>query len=364
MAPDARMVSLPTTTFSETTNTNDSKGASAMQLIQVTLVFMVSFVGILGNGTCIWILGFKMKMTVHTIWFLQLICTYFLAAIVLLFAAITEAMNNNWIFGRAMCKLINSMTSFSMFASVFLLTVIAIDRCILILHPVWSKAYRTTKLCAMISLAVWLMAIMFSSPYLAFRDIQTDRNKTFCINNYVLEKGVNSSVFQAKSKRIHVVMYVIRLLFGFIIPLIIITVCYMIIGVKIKLRKFYKSSRSFQVIVAAVVSFFVCWFPYHVYSYMNIYKDSLPKTLLQVFRMLTFAFTCVNSCITPVIYVIVGQNFKLALKKSLFSLFENTFGETTMDKIYRVSQTNSVIHHDTELSEIHPNNRIRDTPLI
>ncbi|KAG6922447.1 G protein-coupled receptor 33, partial [Chelydra serpentina] len=49
----------------------------------------------------------------------------------------------HWVFGTAMCKLINTCISVAMFSSVFLLTLISLDRYILTHHPIWSRHHRT-----------------------------------------------------------------------------------------------------------------------------------------------------------------------------------------------------------------------------
>ncbi|XP_043936463.1 probable G-protein coupled receptor 33 [Protopterus annectens] len=304
----------------------DPMAAAVTMAVMLLIVFLF---GTTINGVGIWVLAFKMKKTLNTKWYLQLLLTYLFFTFTIPFWALQLIMDSQWYFGRIMCKLLNTLLSVCMFASVFFLMAIAVDRCLLVVQPVWCKNYRTTKLCTLISITIWILALIASSPYLVFRDIFQDENKTICANNYAVSNDWDSADGQNSRIRIHMTMFITRLLFSFIIPFSVIALSYIIITFKIKQKNFLKSRKSFHVFATAVLSFFFCWLPYHVYSYLIIYHKTVPKRVLIIMRVLTLTFVCTNCCITPVLYVTIGEKFKALFKKSIFSLFENAFHEDT-----------------------------------
>ncbi|KAI4887087.1 hypothetical protein NFI96_028009, partial [Prochilodus magdalenae] len=104
---------------------------------------IIFILGVAGNGLVIWIAGFKVKKTVITTWYLSLAASDFIFCFTLPLFVI-HVINKNWPFGLFMCKFNSFIMWLNMFSSIFLLTIISVDRCVVVMFPVWAQNQRTT----------------------------------------------------------------------------------------------------------------------------------------------------------------------------------------------------------------------------
>ncbi|XP_073511889.1 chemerin-like receptor 1 [Phyllobates terribilis] len=296
-------------------------------LVVYSLAFLL---GTIGNGLVIWLTIFKMKKTVNVIWFLNLAIADFAFTLFLPLSIIYQANNFNWLFGNFMCK-INSMVAFiNLYASVFLLTAISIDRCASVIFPVWCQNHRTPRLALLLVIAVWILAFMLSLPYFVFRDTIHCYDFSLCYNNFEFEESEDIGIFWHKAT------VILRFFVAFVIPFVIIVTCYSVIAFRIQRNHMTTSSKPFKVIIAVIITFFLCWFPYHIFSFLELhstYQDD--GYLFEELRLgipLTTSFAFMNSCINPFLYVFIGRDFKDKFWMSIQSIFEKAFNEESVHK--------------------------------
>uniref|UniRef100_A0A8D0GRC8 Chemerin-like receptor 1 n=1 Tax=Sphenodon punctatus TaxID=8508 RepID=A0A8D0GRC8_SPHPU len=296
---------------------------SIARILSVVIYTAVCLLGILGNGLVIVIITFKMKKSVNAIWFLNLAVADFLFNIFLPITIAYTAMDYNWVFGIAMCKLNSFLLIVNMYTSIFLLTTISVDRCISVVFPVWSQNHRTNKLACFICVIVWALGFLMSSPSLVFRDIRSQHSKVICFSNYSL-----SPSHLPLGKMRHATVNITRFLFAFLIPMTVITVCYIIILFRLKRNRLAKSKKPFKIIVAIIVIFFLCWSPYHILHLLETQHHSVPTSIFPVGIPIVTAIAVSNSCMNPVLYVFMGQDFK-KFKVTILSRLVNALSEDT-----------------------------------
>ncbi|KAG8433764.1 hypothetical protein GDO86_012214 [Hymenochirus boettgeri] len=297
------------------------------------VIYIVAFLlGTTGNGLVIWIAGFKMKKTVNIVWFLNLAIADFIFTFFLPFNIAYLALNFHWPFGTFVCKLNSTLAFINLFASVFLLTVISIDRCISVVFPVWCQNHRTPRLASFVSLFAWFLALCFSLPYFVFRDTFVEKDGSIrCYNNFdYTEEGILTDLGLRRIKA----TVTLRFLVGFLIPFSVITFCYGVIAFKLKINQMSTSTKPFKIIIAVLVSFFLCWFPYHVFSFLELSATTNPNLdngiLLVIGIPLTSSLAFLNSCVNPFLYVFMGRDFKEKFRTSIHSIFEKAFMEDSM----------------------------------
>ncbi|XP_072210861.1 C3a anaphylatoxin chemotactic receptor-like [Excalfactoria chinensis] len=157
----------------------------APESISSLVIFILVFViGIPGNGLVIWVAGLKMKRSVNIIWFLNLAVADFMCCLSLPFFIVHLFLNEHWPYGWFLCKVIPSVIIFTMFASVFLLMVISIDRCLLVMKPVWCQNHRTVKFISLVCSGIWILAFIFCCPVFHYRNTVTGDGKTECGYNF------------------------------------------------------------------------------------------------------------------------------------------------------------------------------------
>ncbi|KAM4736188.1 chemerin-like receptor 1 [Anableps anableps] len=317
-----------------------------MSLIVYSLAFVL---GVLGNGVVIWVTGFKMKKTVNTIWFLNLAMADFLFTAFLPLSVTYTAMGFHWPFGKFMCKLNTTISFLNMFASVYILVVISVDRCVSVVWPVWAQNHRDVRKASCVSMCVWALALILSAPYFVFRDIgpsYENKNIINCFNNFAMsEDSENQSVIELFR---HKAMIITRFLLGFVVPFSIIVSCYAVIIHRLRRNRTLasQSSRSFKIIAAIIATFFLCWAPFHIMGLMelisNMRNDS-NETLVHIIIIgtpIATSLAFLNSCLNPLLYVFMGQDFKDKVRKSILKVLENAFQEE-VSRSY--TYTNSMI---------------------
>lgn len=282
----------------------------------VTLVIInviIFLLGTCGNALVIWISGFKMKKTVNTIWYLSLAFSDFMFCSLIPFT-IAYTVTEDWIFGSFLCKFIPSVMFLNMFSSIFVLVLISVDRCVSVMFPVWAQNQRTVRKALVAVVMAWLLAIAVSIPSMIFRDVKEHLGRMICLNNYTHQHG-------------HKFVAVSRFIAGFVIPFIIITICYSIIILKLRTNRMAKNTKPFKVMTALIVGFFICWLPYHVFILLELNPHHHNLTILKIGLKAGTALAAANSFLNPVLYVFMGNDFRRKFKSSLLSKMENAMGD-------------------------------------
>ncbi|XP_069804257.1 probable G-protein coupled receptor 33 [Dendropsophus ebraccatus] len=338
-----------------TANLSNNTTMKAWNAVTTTKIICVPFLlitflfGLVINTLYLWILCFRMRRTFTITWFSHLILCNVIFILIIPFMAVMFWFQPHWVLGEFLCKFINFLLSFSMYAAVFFLTAISIDRYWLVFHPHYYRKTMHTRQSSIICLFLWSLALLCGSPYLAFRRVHQEKNISICYNDYTLT-GKPNIEYEAKVKW---AMLSLRLLAGYFIPLVTMTICYLKIAFKIKKEKFTKSKKPYKIISIAIVSFFISWTPYHMFYGMSIEKGFFRDTTLQAMMVIAVVLTCLNACFTPILYLFFVENFKTNLKKSLLSMFQATLHEAFLRNTDYKSEPNSASIRKGESQE-HP----------
>lgn len=129
------------------------------------------------------------------------------------------------------------------------------------------------------------------------------------------------------------VVTITRFLCGFLIPVFIITACYLTIVCKLRRNRLAKNKKPFKIIVTIIVTFFLCWCPYHTLYLLELHHTAVPSSVFSLGLPLATAIAIANSCMNPILYVFMGQDFK-KFKLALFSRLVNALSEDTGHSSY------------------------------
>ncbi|NXT04445.1 C3AR protein, partial [Prunella fulvescens] len=339
-------------------------------IVCIAIFTIVFIVGIPGNGLVIWVAGLKMKRSVNTVWFLNLAVADIMCCLSLPFFIVHLALHEHWPYGWFLCKVIPSIIIFTMFASVFLLMAISIDRCLLVMKPVWCQNHRTVKFISLICSGIWMLAFIFCCPVFYYRETSTYDGKTECGYNYGVDDYIDDPVNVSVNVSVNelweeystyngsdlwgdtddsvplasVVINITRAVFGFVLPFGIMAVCYALIVFRTHTNQFHKPhNRALRTIVFVVAAFFICWAPYHVVGMLSI-VPSLRTRLMEsliLWDHLSTALAYANSCINPPLYVFVGRDFRAKVRQSVQRILEGAFSEEISSSTLHRSQTSA-----------------------
>nr|XP_055053110.1 C3a anaphylatoxin chemotactic receptor-like [Misgurnus anguillicaudatus] len=313
------MVGTTCTNNKTNNNTEENQILTSINILKISIYLVILIMGVIGNGLVIFVTGYKMKTTVNSVWFLNLAMADFIFDFSLIINIIVTFNKFVWPFSDLMCKFTSLVAVLNMFASIFLLTAISLDRCLCTWIIVWVQNKRTLNKARIICISVWILSICCSIPFVMQRSVQEQNGLKYCAYNQE-----NTDVL--------VSLFTYRFMGGFLIPFLIIASSYIAIGVRVKRLKIEKQLRPYRVILSVILAFFVCWFPFHVQQLCHIsavkynWSDCVKKVIDSAGPFLQ-CLAYVNSCLNPILYVFMCDEYKKKLKKSLLLVFEAAFTE-------------------------------------
>ncbi|XP_030605930.1 C3a anaphylatoxin chemotactic receptor-like [Archocentrus centrarchus] len=285
-----------------------------IQTASIVIYCLIIILGTLGNSLVIYVTGFKMKKTVNSVWFLNLAIADFLFVAFLIFSVISLSQNHQWPFGEFMCKLNTFVSVVNMFASIFTLTAISLDRCLSIWVVVWAHNKRTVCKAQLISAGIWVTATVCSTPYATFRTVLESNGSRFCTYTVTNEQKWGLHIF--------------RFVMGFVIPFLVIFVSYVAIGIRTMRMHRTRKQRSHRIIFSIIFAFFICWLPFHVFNFIQLMnpKEEL-RSFFGIWGPLTVSLAFLNSCLNPILYVFLCNEFQKKLQQSICFILESALAE-------------------------------------
>uniref|UniRef100_A0A7N8WZ20 fMet-Leu-Phe receptor-like n=1 Tax=Mastacembelus armatus TaxID=205130 RepID=A0A7N8WZ20_9TELE len=290
---------------------------TVMEIIIIVLYTVIITFGVTGNSMVIWVAGFKLKPKVTNVWLVNLAIADLIFCFTRVFSLLKKLFFDHWPFGMFVCKFNGFFKYANMFCSVFLLAVISLDRTLCIWQPVFTKQHRTLGVARVVAVCVWITAIIFSTPYFIYRQVYPGKNNlTKCSVDSKEEGGDQSG---------KVALYSIRFLCGFVLPFIVILVCYILAGFGIQRTRLSGKSRPLRILAALVIAFFLCWAPYHCLLLVKL-VDSNNK-VVKMWHPVASGIAYFNSCVNPLLYFCMGLEVRGRFKQSLAGVYRKALTE-------------------------------------
>uniref|UniRef100_A0A3Q2D244 Complement C5a receptor 1 n=1 Tax=Cyprinodon variegatus TaxID=28743 RepID=A0A3Q2D244_CYPVA len=254
---------------------------SPIQIFTLVLYALVVLLGVPGNALVLWVTGFRMKRSVTSIWFLNLALADLLCCLSLPLLMVPLAHDDHWHFGPLACTLVKGLFYLVMYCSVLQLVLISLDRLLLVKRPIWCQNHRRSRQAAWACGIVWCLALV-------------GEIKRECVLGYPQETVWPIASF--------------RFMMGFILPLF-----------SGRSRGRVKSKKTLRVIIAVVLTFFLCWLPLHIMDFIVLAtsRSSHHSPRIYLAHVLTVCLAYFNSCLNPLIYVCIGKSFKDSMSRSL-----------------------------------------------
>uniref|UniRef100_A0A8C1H8P2 G-protein coupled receptors family 1 profile domain-containing protein n=1 Tax=Cyprinus carpio carpio TaxID=630221 RepID=A0A8C1H8P2_CYPCA len=305
------------TTLSHQSN-SDTPIFNEKTTVDIVFYSIVVLLGTTGNSLVIWVAGFRMKPTITNVWLVNLAVADLIFCLTRVTSLISSLFFDHWPFGVFLCKFNGFFKYANMFCSVFLLAVISVDRALCICRPVFTRERRTLCAARVVSVGVWIVAVMFSSPYFVYRQVFLKNNLSHCSFK---EKGAE----EASHSSAKYVYYYIRFICGFLLPFLVILICYILAAVGIRRTRLSGKSRPLRILVVLVCAFFLCWAPYHAVALVKLVNKN-NKAVKEGWAMVSNV-AYFNSCINPVLYFCMGLDFSQRCNQSLSGIFRSALTE-------------------------------------
>ena len=117
-------------------------------------------------------------------------------------------------------SLFSSTDSLNQFTSIFCLTVMSIDRYLAVVHPIRSTKWRKPRVAKLINLTVWVVSLLVILPTMIFSGL-----------NKVPVCGI---VWPEPQDFYYTAFIFYTFFIGFVLPLAVICMCYLLIIVKVR----------------------------------------------------------------------------------------------------------------------------------
>ncbi|XP_022612099.1 apelin receptor B-like [Seriola dumerili] len=271
--------------------------------------------------------------------------------------AVYTAMGYHWPFGQPLCQISSFLTALNMYASVFSLSMLSVER-YWVLTGRRHSGHHAPQSCPSRALwilgGVWALAGVLALPGLLLRSVQEVELDSESEDDWQLEPADSGSVFlscqmdysmlmgaeleEAEKERAEMwwtaALSLKSTLIGFLLPLVILLVCYCSLA-QLLSRHFgqgprpdrRRQRRLLRVIVTLVMAFFLCWLPLHVNKTVSMllefgfvpYSCSLDQILLAAQPYVT-CLAYLNSCLNPLLYAACDPSFRKRCRGALLIL--------------------------------------------
>ncbi|XP_074838324.1 leukotriene B4 receptor 1 [Carettochelys insculpta] len=230
-----------------------------------------------------------------------------------------------WEFGQVVCQLCHYVCGVSMYASIALITLMSLDRCLAVSKPFISQKIRTAAVARSLVLAIWVVSFLLASPVIFYRRLVLKGPHLLC------------DLFHPSPG--HLVFHnVFETLTGFVLPFTAIIWSYCIIGRRLRETRFRRKRRTNRLIVLIVVAFALFWLPFHMVNILDVAGAlSLSKTLIKAGKMARPTLTALaffSSSVNPILYAFTGGALiKTAGIGFMAKLFEGTASEMSSTRV-------------------------------
>ncbi|XP_062255309.1 opioid receptor, delta 1b [Platichthys flesus] len=308
-------------TFSEellllSARSNRTNGAAARDtsslIIAVcitTLYSLICVVGLLGNVLVMYgVVRYTKMKTATNIYIFNLALADALSTSTLPFQSAKYLMST-WPFGELLCKVVIGIDYYNMFTSIFTLTMMSVDRYIAVCHPVRALDFRTPAKAKLINVCIWILSSVVGVPVMIAAVTKvTDKGATACTLRFPKPEWYWDTV-----------MKICVFIFAFVVPVLVITICYGLMILRLKSVRLLSGSkekdrnmrRITRMVLVVVAAFIICWTPIHIFIIVKTMVDIDQKDPLVVASWhLCIALGYTNSSLNPVLYAFLDENFK------------------------------------------------------
>ncbi|XP_016104654.1 leukotriene B4 receptor 1-like [Sinocyclocheilus grahami] len=245
-----------------------------------------------------------------------------------------------WEFGAALCKTVHYLCCVNMYASIYLICLMSMDRWLAVTKPFLSQRLRTKKRLLSVMLGIWVMAFLMALPMPFYRS--------------VLPVSTNVSIYLCKpyhweSNAHEAFQYLIETILGFLLPFSFILFRYISVIRRLRSAMFQRKGRGNALILLIIAAFTIFWLPYHLNNILQVIglmqgSSSSILTVAIVARPNVTAFTFLSSSVNPVLYVFAGSShIRQAGLGFMAKLFEGTNSESASTRSSRGSNAESSV---------------------
>ncbi|KAM9347317.1 C-X-C chemokine receptor type 4b [Symphorus nematophorus] len=320
--------------------------SSDFNKIFLPTVYGIIFVlGIIGNGLVIAVMGYQKKVKTMTDKYrLHLSVADLLFILTLPFWAVDAA--SSWYFGSFLCVFVHMSYTVNLYSSVLILAFISVDRYLAVVRATNSQATRKLLASKVIYLGVWLPAMVLTVPDMVFARVHSTGSSHVLFTDEGMEteesKTICQRIYPSETSLIWTLVFRFQhILVGFILPGLVILICYCIIITKLSQGSKGQAlkKKALKTTVILIVCFFSCWLPYCIgifvenLTMLNVLPSSCElDQAVEKWISITEALAYFHCCLNPILYAFLGVKFKKSARSALTVTSRSSQKVTLMTK--------------------------------
>ncbi|XP_030623999.1 tachykinin receptor 1b [Chanos chanos] len=279
---------------------------------------MIVIVSVVGNITVIWIVLAHKRMRTVTNYFLVNLA--FAEVSMSAFNTVINfayAVHNEWYFGLVYCRFHNFFPIAAVFASIYSMTAIALDRYMAIIHPLQQRLSSTeTKLVVGV---IWVLAALLAFPQYYYSSTAQLPGRVVCYIDWP-----EYTLWDFKK-----MYYVSLVVLIYSLPLLVMGCAYLVVGLSLWASEIPGDSsdryceqlaakrKVVKMMVVVVCTFAICWLPFHIYFLLHQFFPHLfeERFIQQVYlgiMWLAMSSTMYN----PFIYCLLNDRFRAGFQRA------------------------------------------------
>uniref|UniRef100_A0A671XNY2 C-X-C motif chemokine receptor 4 n=1 Tax=Sparus aurata TaxID=8175 RepID=A0A671XNY2_SPAAU len=207
-----------------------------------------------------------------------------------------------------------------------------LDRYLAVVHATNSQAKRKLLASRVIYLGVWLPAAVLTVPDLVFARVHNTGSSN--LNLFTDEsteiadpKTICQRIYPQETSLIWTVVFRFQhILVGFILPGLVILICYCIIIARLSQGSKGQAlkKKALKTTVILILCFFSCWLPYCIGIFLdtlmmlNVVPSSCAlQQAVEKWISVTEALAYFHCCLNPILYAFLGVKFKKSARSAL-----------------------------------------------
>ncbi|XP_067291582.1 uracil nucleotide/cysteinyl leukotriene receptor [Pseudorasbora parva] len=298
--------------------------SSHVENILFTAFYVVIFIlSVPSNALALWVFSHKNTNNTPSKVFLKHLAIADISYVLVLpMRVIYHMSDGHWPLGETACRVVGFLFFVNLYCSMYLMTGISVDRLLACVLPHKTQNLRTTKIAKVVCVILWVMVTISMVPLLLSKNKPTRhwQNVTVCEHLYI-ENSSNPT------------RAVVSTAIAFIIPLVTLSVSYILIFCKVKHMTFREKTpiqrKAKRMIILTVVNFLIAIVPYHIHRFVFIIQhDDMSRSeskrqMLYLGNRITSALTCMSGVLDPVMYFFLARNYQ----ETLLQLCERNVNE-------------------------------------
>nr|XP_055071730.1 atypical chemokine receptor 3a [Misgurnus anguillicaudatus] len=328
---------------------------SALLNVMCTLYAFIFVVGLAANALVVWVNLRSQRHYHETHLYILNLAVADLCVVATLPVWISSlAQGGHWPFGQVACKLTHLLFSVNLFASIFFLACMSVDRYVSVVRTGEISHRWGRRIRRLVCAATWLLALFASLPDTYF--LQSVKSlhghATLCRPEYPEENPLEWMVGIQLS----------FVVLGFAIPFPIIAVSYALLANTLASSSSSNSpsnedqdrSVSRKVILTYIVVFIACWAPYHSVLLADalVMLGVLPmgcsaENSLFVALNLTQCLSLLHCCVNPVVYSFAHRHYRYDLMKAFIFKYSTRTGLTRLIEGSQGTETEYAVVENT-----------------